>query len=67
MPELTYSDVVFKPLDATDDVSSFHSTEQEPDDFLKRGCLRRPSGLLEFHVIEDLQSSLISLLRNSIL
>jgi len=35
MPELTYSDVVFKPLDATDDVSSFHSTEQELDDFLK--------------------------------
>ena len=34
MPELTYFDVVFKPLDATDDVSSFHSTEQELDDFL---------------------------------
>jgi hypothetical protein len=35
MPELTYFDVVFKPLDETDDVSSFHSTEQELDDFLR--------------------------------
>jgi len=35
MPELTYFDIAFKPLDATDDVSSFHSTEQELDDFLK--------------------------------
>jgi len=39
MPELTYFDIVFKPLDATDDVSSFHSTEHELDDFLKEDAL----------------------------
>jgi hypothetical protein len=27
MPDLSYSDIVFKPLDAFDDVASFHSTE----------------------------------------
>ena len=36
MPELSYFDLVFKSLDASCDVSPFHSTEQELDDFLKR-------------------------------
>jgi hypothetical protein len=40
MPDLSYSDIVFKPLDAFDDVSSFHSTEQELDDFLKEDALK---------------------------
>jgi hypothetical protein len=33
MPELSYFDLVFKSLDASCDVSRFHSTEQELDDF----------------------------------
>jgi len=29
MPELSYFDLFFKPLDASSDMSPFHSTEQE--------------------------------------
>ena len=39
MPELSYFDLFFKPLDASCDVSQFHSTEQELDDFLKEDAL----------------------------
>lgn len=39
MPDLSYPDIVFKPLDAYDDVSCFHSTEQELDDFLHEDAL----------------------------
>ncbi|WAC05339.1 MAG: hypothetical protein OS112_01535 [Methanoregula sp.] len=46
MPELTYFDLVFKPLDATDDVSSFHSTEQELDDFLTEDALNNQANRL---------------------
>ena len=42
MPDLSYSDIVFKPLDAYDDLSSFHSTEQELDDFLNEDALKQP-------------------------
>ena len=46
MPDLSYSDIVFKPLDAYDDVSSFHSTEQELDDFLKEDALNNQTNRL---------------------
>ena len=39
MPELSYFDLVFKSLDASCDVSMFHSTEQELDDFLLEDAL----------------------------
>ena len=39
MADLSYPDIVFRPLDAYDDVSSFHSTEGELDDFLKEDAL----------------------------
>jgi len=42
MPDLSYTDIVFKSLDAYDDVSSFHSTEQELDDFLHEDALLKP-------------------------
>jgi hypothetical protein len=51
MPELTYFDIAFKPLDATDDVSSFHSTEQELDDFLKEDAFE------DHRVFSNLMSS----------
>jgi hypothetical protein len=46
MPDLSYSDIVFKPLDAFDDVSSFHSTEQELDDFLFEDALNNQTNRL---------------------
>ena len=39
MADLSYPDIVFRPLDAYDDVSLFHSTEGELDDFLKEDAL----------------------------
>jgi len=42
MPDLSYPDIVFKSLEAYDDVSSFHSTEQELDDFLHDDALLKP-------------------------
>jgi GNAT superfamily N-acetyltransferase len=39
MSDLSYPDIVFRPLDAFDDVASFHSTEGELDDFLKEDAL----------------------------
>ena len=34
MPDLSYPDIIFRPIDAFDEVSGFHSTERELDDFL---------------------------------
>jgi hypothetical protein len=39
MADLSYPDIVFRTLDAYDNVSSFHSTEGELDDFLKEDAL----------------------------
>jgi len=39
MPKLSYFDLVFQSLDESSDVSGFHSTEQELDDFLKEDAL----------------------------
>lgn len=39
MADLSYPDIVFRPLDAYDDVSFFHSTEQELDNFLHQDAL----------------------------
>jgi hypothetical protein len=39
MSKLSYFDLVFKSLDASCDVSRFHSTEQELDDFLLEDAL----------------------------
>jgi hypothetical protein len=46
MPDLSYSDIVFKPLDAYDDLSSFHSTKQELDDFLNEDALNNQTNRL---------------------
>jgi len=42
MPDFSYPDIVFKSLEAYDDVSSFHSTEPELDDFLHDDALLKP-------------------------
>jgi GNAT superfamily N-acetyltransferase len=39
MPDLSYPDISFRPLDTYDDITSFHSTEQELDDFLHEDAL----------------------------
>jgi hypothetical protein len=39
MPKLSYFDLVFQSLDKSSDISGFHSTEQELDDFLKGDAL----------------------------
>jgi GNAT superfamily N-acetyltransferase len=46
MPDLSYPDIFFKSLDAYDDVSSFHSTEQELDDFLQEDALENQTNRL---------------------
>lgn len=46
MPDLSYPDIVFKSLEEYDDVSSFHSTEQELDDFLHEDALKNQTNRL---------------------
>jgi hypothetical protein len=58
MPKLSYFDLFFKPLDASCNVSQFHSTEQELDDFLKEDALKNKTVKQIAKEILELQKSI---------